>query len=121
MEKKTNKTIIVERETFEKDGKTYFSYFIKGQIRGRDVKIAIAPPNSDKDKGGYTVLDIVFGNEMKANFIIKPFEMKDESSGKVIKGNSYAVQSVDENGEIYECNIKPFRSSDKSLLNMLIK
>ena len=48
MSKKQN--IMVERETFEKNEKTYFSYFIKGQVRGRDVKVAIIPP----DKGGYT-------------------------------------------------------------------
>ena len=59
MEKKANK-IMVERETFEKDGKTYFSYFIKGKIRGKEVRVAVVPP----DKGGYSVLDIVFGNEM---------------------------------------------------------
>ena len=28
---------------------------------------------------------------------------------------------VDENGEIYECKIKPFRDSDKALLNMLLR
>lgn len=116
MEKKSNK-IIVERETFEKDGKTYFSYFIKGQIRGKDVKVAIIPP----DKGGYTVLDIVYGNEMKANLTVTPFEIKDDVSGRVIKGNTYAVQTIDENGEVFECNVKPYRNSDKTLLNMLIK
>lgn len=57
MEKKANK-IMVERETFEKNEKTYFSYFIKGNIRGKDVRVAIVPP----DRGGYAVLDIVFGN-----------------------------------------------------------
>ncbi|MEG2107748.1 MAG: hypothetical protein RSB59_01175 [Clostridia bacterium] len=111
-----NKTIMVERETFEKNDKTYFSYFIKGKVRGKDVKVAVIPP----DKGGYTVLDIVFGSEMQAQLTIKPFEMKDEASGKIIKGNSYGVKTVDENGEIYECSVKPFRSSDKSLLNMLL-
>jgi len=116
MEKKQNK-IIVERETFEKDGKTYFSYFIKGQIRGKDVKVAVVPP----DKGGYTVLDIVYGSEMKANLKITPFEIKDETTGRVIKGNTYLVQTIDENGEVYECNVKPYRNSDKTLLNMLIK
>lgn len=116
MEKKSNK-IIVERETFEKEGRTYFSYFIKGQIRGKDVKVAIIPP----DKGGYTVLDIVYGNEMKANLIVTPFEMKDDVSGRIIKGNTYAVQTIDENGEVFECNVKPYRNSDKTLLNMLIK
>lgn len=114
---KNNDMILVERETFEKNGKVYYSYFIKGTIRGKDVKVAIIPP----DKGGYTVLDIVFGNAMAAELVVKPFEIKDDATGKVISGNTFAVQSYDENGEIYECAIKPFRASDKALLNMLIK
>ena len=114
---KNEKIIFVERETFEKNGKVYFSYFIKGAIRGKEVKINIMPP----DKGGYTVLDIVFGEAMAAGLVIKPFEIKDDATGKVISGNSFAVQSYDEDGEIYECAIKPFRSSDKALLNMLVK
>lgn len=116
MEKKTNK-IMVEREIFEKEDKKYFSYFIKGKIRGKDVRVAVIPP----DKGGYTVLDIVFGNDMKADLVTNPYEIKDETTGRVIKGNTYAVQTKDENGEVYECNVKPFRNSDKTLLNMLIK
>ena len=115
--KNNNKQIFVERETFEKNDKTYFSYFIKGKIRNKDVKVAIVPP----DKGGYTVLDIVFGDAMAAELVLKPYEIKDEATGKTISGNSYGVLSHDENGEIYECAIKPFRSSDKSLLNMLLK
>ena len=43
MEKKTNK-IVVERETFVQEDKTYYSYFIKGKLRGKDVKIAVVPP-----------------------------------------------------------------------------
>ncbi len=108
--------IKVERDTYEKDGKTYYSYFIKGNIRGRDIRVLIVPP----DKGGYTVLDIVFGEEMEAELVLNPYEIKDESTGKVIKGNSYAVRTVDEEGEVYECAIKPFRASDKALLNMLL-
>ena len=42
------KQIFVERETFEKNGRTFFSYFIRGNIRGKDVKVAVVPP----DKGG---------------------------------------------------------------------
>lgn len=109
--------IKVEREIFEKDGKQFFSYFIKGKIRGKDVKVLVTPP----DKGGFAVLDIVFGNDMQADLITNPYEIKDEKTGNVIKGNTYAVRSVDENGEVYECGIKPFRSSDKSLLNMLMR
>lgn len=116
MAKKENQ-IVVERETFEKDGKTYFSYFIKGNLRGKDVRVAVVPP----DKGGYAVLDIVFGNEMKADLVVKPFEIKDEATGNVVKGNTYGVRTVDENGEVFECSIKPYRNSDKTLLTMLVK
>ena len=112
-----DKNIIVEREVFEKDGKSYFSYFIRGQVRGKDVRVAIIPP----DKGGYTVLDIVFGNTMAAELVVKPYEIKDDATGKVISGNTFAVKSYDENGEEYECAIKPFRASDTALLNMLLK
>ena len=111
------KNIIVEREVFERDGKSYFSYFIRGNIRGKDVRVAIIPP----DKGGYTVLDIVFGSAMAAELVVKPFEIKDDATGKVISGNTFAVKSYDEDGEEYECAIKPFRASDKALLNMLLK
>ena len=89
----------------------------KGVVRGVEVRVAVTPP----DKGGYTVLDIVFGKEMKADLVTKPYEIKDDATGNVIKGNTYTVQSIDENGEVYECPIKPFRASDKTLLNMLMR
>lgn len=114
--------IYVERETFEKNDKTYYSYFIRGSIRGRDVKIGIAPPNSDTDKGGYTVLDLVFGDKDKAELVLKPYEIKDEKTKKVVSGNTYAIRTVDDaTGEEYECTVKPFRTSDKALLNMLLR
>ena len=111
-----DKKIFVEREVYEKEGKEYFSYFIKGNVRGKDVRVLITPP----DKGGYTVLDIVFGKEMAAELTLTPYEIKDEK-GKVLKGNTYGVRSVDEDGLVYECKIKPFRDSDKALLNMMLR
>ena len=36
-------------------------------------------------------------------------------------GNTYGVKSVDEDGVVYECKIKPFQDSDKALLEMLLK
>ena len=39
-----DKNIFVEREVFEKDGRSYFSYFIRGNVRGKDVRVAIIPP-----------------------------------------------------------------------------
>ncbi len=113
-----NKQIFVERETFEKNSKEYYSYFIKGKVRGKDVKVALVPP----DNGGYSLLDIVFGNDMKAELTLKPYEIKDERTGNVITGNSFGVRTVDkETGEVFECPIKPYRSSDKTLLNMLLR
>ena len=111
-----NTRINVERETFKSNGKEYFSYFIKGVVRGRNVKAAVIPP----DKGGYAVLDIVFDGEMEAELVVKPFEMKDEH-GKTITGNTYMVRSYDEDGTVYECPIKPAKASDKSFLNMLLR
>ncbi len=112
------KKIIVEKGTFEYNGKTYSSYFIKGTIKGKDVQVALMPP----DKGGWAVLDILFTDTMQGELIVKPYEMKDEKTGKVTaSGNTYAVRTVDENGEVFECPVKPFKSSDKALLNMLLR
>ena len=109
------KQIVVERETFKLKDKEYYSYFVKGTVRGREVKAGVIPP----DKGGYVVLDIVFGDAMSAELTIKPYEIKDDG-GNVIKGNTYGVKSVDEKGKVYECTVKPARSSDKTLLTMLL-
>ena len=117
MASKKENQIVVERETYEKNGKQYFSYFVKGNVRGKDVKASVMP----LDIGGYTVLDIVFGNEIKAELVLNPYEIKDEKTGTVMSGNTYSVRSVDENGEIYECRIKPAKNSDKSLLNMILR
>ena len=111
-----NAKIKVERETYEKNGKTFYSYFIKGNVRGRDVKASLAPP----DKGGYVILDIVFDDSMEAELVVVPYEIRDEK-GNVLKGNTYMVRSQDENGDIYECKIKPSRDSDKNILNMLLR
>lgn len=112
--------IMVERELFQMKNKSYFSYFIKGVVRGKEIRVQIVPPNKDTDRGGYAVLDVVFGNEMQAELVVVPYEMKDES-GKVIKGNTYMVRSYDEDGTVYECPIKPAKKSDKSFLNMLLR
>jgi hypothetical protein len=50
------KNLMVERETYQKDGKDFYSYFVKGKIRGKEVQARLSP----KDIGGYDILDIVF-------------------------------------------------------------
>ena len=115
-----NKGIKVEKGTFEYKGKTYDEYYISGNVRGRDVKIKLAPPDKN-DKGGYTVLDIVFGDESQADFVTEPFEFKN-SEGKTVSGERYLVRTVDkETGEVYQCAVKPVNRSDKTLLAMLMR
>ena len=84
------------------------------------VKIDLAPPNKDTDMGGYTVLDIVFGDADRADLIIEPFEITDDKTKQVIRGNRYFVRTVDEDGRVYECPVKPSRTSDRSMLQMLL-
>ena len=109
---------MVERESYlGKDEKEHFSYFVKGVIRGKEVKVRITPP----DFGGYTVLEIVFGDSNAAELTVSPFEIKDEKGRVTMTGNTYGVKSVDEDGVIYECKIKPFQESDKALLGMLLR
>lgn len=112
-----NKKIMVERETYEKNGKSYFAYYINGKVRGIDVKVKVVPP----DNGGYTVLDIVYNGAKAVELSLTPFSFKDDKTGREINGTTYSVKSFDENGDVYECKVKPFRSSDKSLLDMLLR
>ena len=108
--------ILVERDTYTKNGQEYFSYFINGNIRGKVYRIGVVPP----DNGGYSVLDIVFGNEDKAELTVQKMTMTD-AKGKESSYVKYGVKSVDEDGTVYECKIKPFRGSDKDLLEMILK
>ena len=110
--------LMVGRETYvsEKDNKEHFSYFVKGIVRGKEVKVRIVPP----DFGGYNVLEIVFGDADQAELTVKPFEIKDAKGKVTMEGNIYGVKSVDEDGAVYECKIKPFQESDRALLTMLL-
>lgn len=108
--------IKVERELFEKNGKSYYAYYINGTVRGVDIKAQVVPP----DLGGYKVLEIVYNGAMEAELVIVPFKFAADD-GHVIEGNTFKVVSTDENGEIYECPVQPARKSDKSMLDMLIR
>ena len=112
----SDKKLIVEREKFEFKGKEYMGYFVKGIVKGREVRATLKP----QDINGYTVLDIIFDGANEVELIAKPYSITDES-GNVISGNTFMVRSVDDNGEVYECPVKHSRGSDKVLLNMLMK
>lgn len=99
-----------------KEGRDYFAYCVRGTVRGRAVKADFTP----KDFGGYEPLDIVFDVSPKAELFMEERESESDKTGKITKYMAYWVQSVDEDGRIYKCNVKPQRDSDKALLGMLL-
>ena len=103
------------KQLVTQDGRLYFAYVVRGNIRGQEKKVDFAP----KDQGGYEPLDILFEISPKAELVMSDEEMTD-SSGKITKYTSYKAQVVDEDGEIWACGVKPQRDSDKALLNFLL-
>ena len=110
------KNLTVIREKFKgKEDKEYWAYLVKGNLRGREIKVDLVP----KDFGGYEPLDIVFDVSETAQLIVCDEHITDMNGNKT-KFTTYKAQNVDENGIVYECAIKPQRDSDKSLLAMLL-
>ena len=107
--------LFMEREIFVgSNGNKYWSYVVKGKVRGRDVKVDFVP----KDKGGYEPLDIVFSIAPTAELIMTNSTMTD-SKGNVTRYISYKVCNKDKFG-LLECEVKPAKNSDKALLGMII-
>lgn len=96
------------------DGRLYFAYVIHGKLRGRDVKVDFSP----KDKGGYLPLDLVFDVSPKAELYIS--EVTQEINGSKSKRTVYTVNTVDGDGLVWKCEVKPTRGSDRDMLAMLI-
>ena len=96
-------------------GEQYWAYKVQGQVRGRDISVDLAP----KDKGGYEPLDILFDVSDKAELLIR-IESTTDANGKTNKYNVFTLETTDEFGMPYQCEVKPARNSDKSLLVMLL-
>lgn len=109
--------LFITREPFtsSKNGETYFAYLLRGKARGKDVKVDFSP----KDIGGYEPLDIVFDGTDTAELIISEEKMTDDNGNKV-SYTTYTVRNIDEDGNVWQCPVKPTRGSDKSLLYMLL-
>ena len=112
-----SKKIMVERESFDLNGKTCYSYFVKGTVRGREVKAQLAP----QDNGGYVLLDIVFDNANTAELVIGSVSITNEK-GKTETFPSYTVKNVDQKtGEVFECPVRAARKTDKTKLAMILR
>lgn len=103
------------KQLLTQDGRPYFAYQVRGIIRGQEKKIDFVP----KDKGGYEPLDIIFDINPKAELIISDEVMTDNDGNKTAY-KAYKVSVTDEDGDLWECGVKPQRDSDKALLNFLL-
>jgi len=110
------KKLTVEREAFDLNGKTCYSYFVRGTVRGREVKAQLIP----QDNGGYVILDIVFDKSDTAELVIGTISITNDK-GKTETFPSYTVKNIDDSGEVFECPVKAARKSDKTKLAMLLR
>lgn len=111
--------LTVEREAYEaKNKKEYYGYFVRGQVRGREVRAELTPKNKDFD--GYELLDLIFDIAPTAELYIHDEESETASGSKSIY-TVYEVQNTDEDGILYSYKLKPRAESDKSILNVLLQ
>lgn len=111
--------LTVERDTYEtRDKKEYYNYFVRGQVRGREVRAELAPKNKDFD--GYELLDLIFDIAPTAELYIHD-EESETASGSKSRYTVYEVQNTDEDGILYSYKLKPRAESDKSILNVLLQ
>ena len=103
------------KQLITKDGRPYFAYIVRGNVRGQEKKIDFVP----QDKGGYEPLDILFDIAEKAELTMTDEVMTNDDGSKT-PYVSYKAQVVDEDGEIWDCGVKPQRDSDKALLKFLL-
>lgn len=105
----------VYREQFTSKGKQYNSYKVKGAITGKSYSVELQPP----DKGGYKLLELVFGENTEAELIVSIDKRKDDF-GKTQTKYSYGVERVDpDTGVLLRADLKPRQLSDRTLLQML--
>lgn len=112
-------TLTVEREIYTaKDEKEYYCYFVRGKLRGREVRADLMPKNKDFD--GYAILDIIFDIASTAQLSIRE-EESETATGAKTRYKVYEVSNTDEDGITYSYKLKPRAESDKSVLGVLLQ
>lgn len=107
-----------ERVPSQKLKKMLWIYYVKGEIRGKEVKANFAPSGKD-DVATFTNLDIIFGTENTAQIYEK--RTTTERNEKKVTYISYQVYWQDEFGEDFIATVKPQKDSDKSIFEYLCK
>lgn len=108
-----------KRVPSQKLKKMLWVYFVKGVIRGKEVKANFAPQSKD-DIMTFTNLDIIFGEEDTAPIYIEKSSYKNKDGQLQIR-TSYKVVCEDEFGEEFTATIIPQKDSDKSIFDYLCR
>ena len=103
------------KQLITKDGRLYYSYKVRGNVLGHEKKADFVP----RDMGGYEPLDVLFEISPKAEIIMRD-EVMTSADGRKTPYTTYTAQVTDEDGEVWECGVKPQRDSDKSLLKFML-
>lgn len=120
-----NNTLPLVRAPFTSNGQEMFAYAVNDTLYQKKGGVIIGekPIKVDfvaKDYGGYEVLSFLF--EVSDNPVLKITDetMVNEKSGEVTSYRTFTVMVTDGDGIPYEYKVKPFKESDKSLLDALI-
>ena len=119
VEEAVDRVLKIEREPYvsKKTGKPGFIYYLKGTVRGREVKAKVVP----KDKGGFEVLDIIYDGAIACDLRVEKGEMKNED-GDIVKFETYTVFSKDPTtGEEFDLKVKPDKDSDKAKFKFILR
>lgn len=119
VEEAVDRVLKIEREPYvsKKTGKPGFTYYLKGTVRGREVKAKVVP----KDKGGFEVLDIIYDGAIACDLRVEKGEMKNED-GDIVKFETYTVFSKDPTtGEEFDLKVKPDKDSDKAKFKFILR
>ena len=99
----------------QKSNRLMFSYKVYGMAAGKWTKADFLA----KDMGGYEPLDILFDVSDKVELIAREQEMVD-SFGNKTRYMTYIAQTVGEDGEVWDCPVRPAQESDKTLLKYML-
>lgn len=107
----------IERSKYVKDNKEYFNYFVKANLRGKEINANLVP----SDIGGYELLPIVFYESETIDLGLVPYSITNEKTGEVQSGFTFVGYSMDTDGTLYTTKLRASHDSDKAILNVLFQ
>lgn len=107
--------ILVEMKTEKaKDGHEYQTLKYRFKMRGIEQVVNLVPT----DFGGWNLLKVVYAEDKTAELVHRREEM--DNDGRKTYYDVFNLRNVDKkDGTIYECQVKPWQKTDKTLLKNL--